>query len=62
MQRDFFEGGAMPLPDAARILPIIARLRRTKRFDMVILSRMARLEQHWYVAWQLHTSSLPLLR
>jgi len=45
-QNDFFQGGAMPLPDAERILPIIARLRRTKKFDVVIISGTRHLPQH----------------
>jgi len=48
VQRDFVEArGGLPVPDGAAIIPVINRLRRRKRFDVVILALDFHPSSHW---------------
>ena len=48
VQREFVEArGGLPDPDGAAIIPVINRLRRRKRFDVVILALDFHPSSHW---------------
>ena len=46
VQNDFCEQGALPVPEASQIIPVINELRQTKKWDLIVLTKDWHPENH----------------
>lgn len=60
-QNDFFEGGSVAVPKSNKIIEIINRV-KLKLFDFIIITKLWRPINHWYIFFIFLVLFLPTIQ